>query len=429
MSRAYRVVDVLGGGAFATVAVVRLPDGTERALKVLRPSREGEVDAVARFRDEARILQRLHHPNIVRGYGLRRFGEAHLAMELEYVDGLPLDDVMHRARIRRMSPRQACELVAQAADALWAAWAVPMGDEGPMRIVHRDVRPGNLMLDARGRVKVLDFGLAHGDFEQREAVSLLDVGGSMGFLAPERKEGERGGPAVDVYALGVLLVLLMNGERMLLPLRPRRHREVADEHVARLPLTDAEPLRAMIRAMVRYDAEQRPPMDEVLAALGAHCPPGGLSLADMAEEWVTAARRGRPPSKGREHPRFAELAFVEAEAPVGESIASVPDARRKLVELLGDPTWVEQSARVAELRRAADPPIDGPLLALLDRVDPPWWRVFARATTPREAETLLHILGDRPSSSAVRRAERLTHHADERVRRAAQLVIDRGTKE
>jgi len=426
MSGHYEVLDVLGGGAFATVAVVRTPSGQRRAVKLLREHREGEVDAVSRFRDEARILQQLDHPHIVKGYGLRQW-DGHLAMELEFVDGVALDRVLSSGGPRRLSPLQATELVGQAAEALWAAWAEPMGGGPALRIVHRDVRPGNLILDRKGQIRVLDFGLAHGAFDGREAVSLYDVGGSIGFIAPERKDGEQGGPEVDVFALGVLLVLLMSGQQMLLPHREERHREVALKHVHDLPI-DPGVLRDLIASMLAYAPADRPGMDEVVATLRDQRPEGGMRLADLSEEWIQRVRSSSSGRDARHHPRFTEVRILERGEWVGQSTEPAPVARRKLTALLADPSWIDNSARVAELRRAADPPIDGPLLALLDRVDPPWWRVFARPTSPREAETLLHILGDRPSASAVVRARRLAGHADGRVRKAAELVIDRGER-
>ena len=426
MSSPYRVCDYLGGGAFATAVVVELPDGDRRALKVLRPGREGEVDAVSRFRDESHILELMRHPNIVEGYGLRRFGDSHLAMELEFVDGVPLDRIFENG-LRKMSPLQATELVAQVADALWCGYAT-IGPSGPLRIVHRDIRPGNLMLDRTGTIKVLDFGLARGDFEEREAVSLYDVGGSPGFIAPERKDGDSSGPEVDVYSLGVLLVLLITGQQMLLPHSPERHQEVAGEHVRQLPLDGAEHVRELVARMLSHDPTARPGMQEVLTVLQEHPPEGGLRLADMADDWVAGVKATRRRVKWREHHRFREISFVERMTPQAESTEPVDVARRKLTLMLGDAGWVKNSARVAELRRASDPPIDGPLLDRLDRVDPPWWRVFARATTVLEAETLLHILGDRPSLAAVERAQRLLKHGDERVRKAAQLVVDRRRK-
>ena len=226
----YTIDASLGGGGFASVVVARTGSGERRALKVLHRSRCSDATSLGRFRDEARILERIRHPTVVGFHALHHYGDR-LVMELDFVDGLPLDRVLGPAP-HRLDMADTLEIVRTIAEALWSAYADPWGEDGaPMHIVHRDVHPANIMLDRNGKVWVLDFGIAKGSFDGREAMSLNDVGGALGYIAPERKDGTAG-PPVDVYALAAMVVHL-SGDRLLLPQRPARHDEVAAEVIER----------------------------------------------------------------------------------------------------------------------------------------------------------------------------------------------------
>jgi serine/threonine protein kinase len=427
LSDRLRIVEVLGGGAFATVVVVEHADGLRRACKVLRPDRVDDLDAVYRFRDEAHILQRVDHPHVVHCHGLHPHGRR-LVMELDFVDGASLEELLGSGELHQLSPRAAAEVVAQAASALHAVFEHPFADQPPLRIVHRDVRPANLLLGADGLVRVVDFGIAKGDFAEREALSLFDVGGSMGFIAPERKGGGDS-PAVDVYALGVLWVWMLSGRQLLLPMRPERHREAVAERVDALQLSHegADETRALLRAMIDFDAEVRPSMGEVqdqARQLAARS--DGEDLEEVARRWVRRVQADRPTVAVREHRRFDEVAFLEHTATGAAPRPGQREARRRLEQLLSTPDWLDAVRTVAELRGAAVPPIDGPLLRRLDRARPSWWRLVGRVTRPEEIEQLLLILADRPTEATLARARKLASHPDERVRRAATWVLQRG---
>ena len=425
MSDGVRIVDILGGGAFATVVVVERPGVGLRALKVLRPDRLGDMDALYRFRDEARMLQRVDHPHVVHCHGLHRHGRR-LVMELDYVDGAGLDELLASGDPHKLSVRQACELVAQVAEALRAVFEDPF-DGAPLRIVHRDLKPANLVLDRHGIARVLDFGIAKGEFDDREAMSLYDVGGSMGFIAPERRDGGET-PAVDVYALGVLLLLLVSGERLLLPMRSDRHTEAVAQRVEALELPESvAALAPLLRAMIAFEPSERPGMAEVVEATKqVAASAGGDDLASLAAHWVPRVQQERPKVAVAEHRRFPEVAFLEKasapEAPAPGRAAT----RRELHRRLASVGWLKEVVAIAELRGAVEPPVDGPLLDRLDLARPSWWQVLSRPTQPEELEQLLLILGDRPSPATMVRAERLAQHPDERVRRAAALVLKRG---
>jgi eukaryotic-like serine/threonine-protein kinase len=198
-----RYVDLvpLGQGAMGTVYRARDPE-LDRvvAIKVLVDSSPAFV---ARFRREAQSVAKLAHPHVVQIYdvGLDEGGKPYFVMEL--LAGRPLDKLLREEG--RQAPDAALRIGEQAADALAAAHAIG--------IVHRDIKPGNLVLDGRGQLKVVDFGIAR---VTRDDVHALTNGatllGTPGYMAPEQAQGKPVDGRADVYALGVTLHELMTGK-------------------------------------------------------------------------------------------------------------------------------------------------------------------------------------------------------------------------
>ena len=421
----FSIETVLRGGGFATVVVARNSAGEQRALKVLDGKRCSDTTSVGRFRDEARILSRIRHPAVVRAHALHRYGDR-LVMELDFVDGASLDEVLGPPPHRLPAP-EAVAIVRAVADALWSAWNDPWGEDGrPMHIVHRDVHPANIMIQRDGRVRVLDFGIAKGDFSGREAMSLYDVGGAIGYQSPERFHGETG-PPVDVYAVGMLLVNLL-GHRLLLPRREARHDAAVEEGLATFGFDDlALGLTQLVRELLHYEPAQRPVMGDVverLRAMQERLPTA--DLAAMAAERVEPLVRARPTNDPKKSRRYADVAFLEhdvPQAPLGQ--LSVADARGRLQRLLAEPTWVHKLDEVKRISRSSEPWVQTPLLKVLWRAERRWWWPFGRVSTPEEVEAALMVLGDAPSEATWRAAERLLTHPQERVRRAARFVSER----
>ena len=182
--------------------------GREVAVKLLKPEYADDARFRSRFETEARHAASLHHPNVAAVYD---FGEAagaaddvahrpYLVMEL--VDGQPLSALLKAGQ--PLDPDAARDLLAQAADAIGAAHAAG--------IVHRDVKPANLLVTPDRTVKITDFGIARA----AEGMALTETGQVMGtpqYLSPEQARGETATPASDVYSLGVVAYECLVGQR------------------------------------------------------------------------------------------------------------------------------------------------------------------------------------------------------------------------
>ncbi len=169
------------------------------AIKSLLPHLTAEPDLVGRFRREARALARLRHPGIIALYDILRLPEERIYLVLEFVPGEPLDAIMARGPL---GWRRCADIGSQVCDALAVAHA-----EG---VVHRDVKPGNILVEPSGAVRVADFGLARlastgPDSKSQVTTKTGIVMGTPGYWAPEQALGKKIVPQTDLYALGAVL--------------------------------------------------------------------------------------------------------------------------------------------------------------------------------------------------------------------------------
>ncbi len=430
MAGRYEVLEVLGAGGVAQVVRARRrrdgPDGPDIALKVLRAELVDDADAVRRFRDEARILVALDHPGVVRAHRLLSYG-GRLVMELDLVRGATLDDAL--GALGPVPAPAALAVVRQVAEALRAAWDAPGEDGAPMRLVHRDLKPANLALSLDdGRVRLLDFGYAKGAFAGRAAQSIHDAWGTIGFDAPERKEG-RTAPAADVYALGVTLYVALTTRPVLLSMRAEHHdRDLAEllDHLVCEEL-DQDALRGLVRDCVRHDPDARPDMATLVERLAALCPPDRADAALAA--FCTAEVRGLWAERVRVLPgqdrQFEGLRFLSTDAPDPEQ-EPIPAAvgRQRLVALLAEEGWARRLHAFDPLVEACPELPADPLLAVLDRARVPFWKQWVRRATPAEIEGALLLLARVAPEVARARATALLAFDDPRVRRAARFVVD-----
>jgi len=196
----YRLERPLGHGGMASVFLARDTELDRAvALKLLAENLGGDESVRRRFVREARLAARLSHPNVVSVFDAGEDdGRPYIVME--YVDGENLAELL--ARRGRIPPDEARGLALQAAQGLAHAHAAGL--------VHRDVKPQNLILRNDGTLKIADFGIARA----AETTSLTQAGtvlGTAAYLSPEQALGEEVTPATDVYSLGVVLYELLSG--------------------------------------------------------------------------------------------------------------------------------------------------------------------------------------------------------------------------
>lgn len=261
----------LGSGAFGTVYLAEMESmgGFKKdvAVKLLNESLSNFADASKRLRDEARLLGRLQHRNIVRVDDLLRL-DGRWAIVMEHIQGYDLELVIQaREQLgEEMGPVAVMEVVSGVAGALDAAWSSKAGGDEPLRVVHRDIKPSNIRLTPTGEVKVLDFGIARAEFSGREAKTGQIRYGSLGYLSPERLIGEPEVPAGDVFAVGCVAYELLVGEALgrveLKPDAQHLQVQVALERVrtklAGQPQEAVEQWLTLLQGCLAYEVDDRP---------------------------------------------------------------------------------------------------------------------------------------------------------------------------
>ncbi len=196
----YELVEPVGQGGMATVfRARRLTDGAVVAVKVLHEHYAHDREFVERFQREARAASQLRHPNIVPVLESGSDRGIHYIV-MEFVEGTDLKTLLRR--VGRLKPEEAVRIAVEVCKAL--AYAHARG------IIHRDIKPQNILVTSDGAVKVTDFGIARA----ATSATITETGtvlGSVHYLAPEQALANPVGPATDLYALGVVLYELLTG--------------------------------------------------------------------------------------------------------------------------------------------------------------------------------------------------------------------------
>lgn len=239
----------LGEGGMATLwRALDQQLGREVAVKLLRPQYSADPGFAARFRQEARAAASLSHPNIVSvyDYGTDPDGETQFIV-MHLVEGRDLSAILHeRGRL-------------EADDAVRVAISVASALEAAHRrgIVHRDVKPGNILITDEGEVEVTDFGIARAVSEASMTVTGTTLG-SVHYFSPEQARGDEVTGASDVYALGIVLYEMLTGRR------PFEGDSAAGVALKRLtddpprPTIDGRPLPSGLEAILRRALERDP---------------------------------------------------------------------------------------------------------------------------------------------------------------------------
>lgn len=336
----YRMVARIAGGGMGDVyrAHDLLLDRSV-AVKVLQPALANDPDLVRRFRDEARAAARLSHPNVVAVHDWGSEDERTYFMVMEYVRGTDLRDVL----VGRgpLDPARAAEVAVALCDALEAAHA--------QGLIHRDVKPENVLISRDGKVKVADFGIAAiADLERTMPGG--NIIGTLRYLSPEQARGEEASASSDIWSAGALLFELLIGQ----PMPGGSGAELLRRRAVEPPVAPST-----------IEAEIPPSLDEVIVRACAVDPGDRYASAG---EMATALR--------------AVLDGMDAvPTPVGELLTDVTDEIR-----LPDMTRTEGMPVRARRRKARRPGKIALVLALLVILSLGGWRGAVAVFGPKEVE-------------------------------------------
>ncbi|MBM4365118.1 MAG: serine/threonine protein kinase, partial [Deltaproteobacteria bacterium] len=251
---------VVGSGAFGTVYLAELVGsrGFRRpvAVKVLAENHPDGEMFVSRVRDEARLLGLLQDEHILKVLELVRV-PGRDAVLMEYVEGIDLDALI--AKAERPPPRALAELGATVAGALHTAHTARHPSTGEaLNVVHRDVKPANVMVTDKGGVKLLDFGVAQARFAARESRTGQFVLGTLNYMAPEYIITGEVSPAADIFGLALTLWEAAAGEVFGQPkLKEDAHQKRLEERLGQISGTHAQ-LVPVLRQMMEWNPRNRP---------------------------------------------------------------------------------------------------------------------------------------------------------------------------
>jgi hypothetical protein len=328
LAERYRIIAKLGQGGMGEV--YRADDlvlGQAVALKFLPPEATNNPQALDRFRNEVRIARQVSHPNVCRVYDLGEL-DGYLFLSMEYVDGEDLGVLLRR--IGRLPEAKALEVSRKLCAGLAAAH-----EKG---VLHRDLKPGNIMLDSHGQVLITDFGLA-ALVDQVEGAEVRN--GTPAYMAPEQLDGKEVTIRSEIYSLGLVLYEIFTGKR------PFESATLADlvrtrnESAPASPSTlvhDLDPAveRVILRCMERDPAARPSSALAVAAAL-----PGGdpLAAALAAGETPSPQMVAAAGDTSGLSPRIAIacLAFIV----LGTTAACVFAVKDNVLEIAGSDTTPE----------------------------------------------------------------------------------------
>ena len=264
----YKLLGILGAGGMSQVYLAEHVLMRRRvAIKVLPKNRVNDTSYLARFHREAQAAAKLDHRNIVRAYDVDNEGDIHYLV-MEYVEGIDLQHMVKRDG--PLSPGLAAEYTRQAAEGLAHAHAAGL--------IHRDVKPANLLVDQRGVVKVLDLGLARFTDEDRASLTVQydeNVLGTADYLAPEQARDSHGVDArADIYSLGCSLYYVLTGSPPFpngsLPQRLMAHqKEPPPSILAKRPDAPQDLIAICLKMMAKKAAARYQSAQEVADALAA----------------------------------------------------------------------------------------------------------------------------------------------------------------
>ncbi|MGV1034083.1 MAG: serine/threonine protein kinase [Microbacteriaceae bacterium] len=245
--------------------------GRQVAIKILKDEYLGDPGFLERFRAEARHAALVNHEGIANVYDYgEEDGSAYLVMEL--VPGEALSTIIEREK--SLSPDTVLDIVAQTAAALYAAHQAGL--------VHRDIKPGNLLITPDGRVKITDFGIAR-IADQVPLTATGQVMGTVQYLSPEQASGHSASPATDIYSIGIVAYEALAGHR---PFTGESQVAIAMAQIndtpPDLPTSIAEPVRNLVYACIAKNPANRPTSAQALANAAKALRRGDVTAAALA---------------------------------------------------------------------------------------------------------------------------------------------------
>ncbi len=330
----YDIQAVLGSGGMAYV-YRGFDSNLHRAvaIKVLSPDAGTQPGFADRFRQEARLIANLRHPNIVQVYD---FGQqdGHTYMVQELLAGPTLGAWMSdlAARSMRPDPSEITAIIAQLASALDAAHAAG--------IIHRDVKPGNALWNDQGRLVLTDFGIAKQLLSDANQTQFGVIFGTPSYLSPEQAQTLPLTPASDVYSLGVVLYELLAGD---VPFRGATPMQVAMDHIQTPPppLPPRPDLTPAVEAVVLRALAKDP---------GTRFRSAGELAQALADAWIVAPAPTRVPSNIDIHNQATQ--HWQPPIPVSPAIATPPLSNAPLI---ADPLAVDALPVAAPQHRSPQP--------------------------------------------------------------------------
>ncbi|MBX3228070.1 MAG: serine/threonine protein kinase [Labilithrix sp.] len=244
----YELVCPIGEGGMATVWAARERDGAGRlvALKMIHSRFAEDPSFRAMFLDEATIVAAIEHPNVAKVYEHTAQADR-LYLAMEYVDG---DSFFSLVSQHRTAPvAVALHVVAEVCAGLHAAHSVVGPDGAPRNVVHRDVSPQNVLLSLDGRVRIIDFGIAHARDRHAHSTALGTIKGKIRYMSPEQARREEIGPWTDVFGAGAMLFRALVG---------------STPYAANTDLVTMQALLAAAPPLVPLPADMRPEIAQVI---------------------------------------------------------------------------------------------------------------------------------------------------------------------
>ena len=302
--------------------------GRTVAIKILKDEYMGDPGFLERFRAEARHAALVNHEGIasVFDYGEEN-GSAYLVMEL--VPGEALSTIIEREGA--LSADKTLDIVAQTASALQAAHAAGL--------VHRDIKPGNLLITPDGRVKITDFGIAR-IADQVPLTATGQVMGTVQYLSPEQASGHAASPATDIYSLGIVAYECLAGKR---PFTGESQVAIAMAQIndtpPPLPATVPQPVQNLVMAMIAKKPADRPSSAATVARAAQALRRGDLNSAAIAVPAVIAGVVGGAAAASGDDAMTQILGATQGATTIMPTTAQIPTEAEQAPEKKKRSPW------------------------------------------------------------------------------------------